>query len=110
MIHPDSANISKAEIKEKLASLFKSKVEQIAVFGVKSKFGGGSSTGFALVYDSLDARKKLDQKRLLKRDGLIDKTKKITRKQGKEIKGRVRRCRGTAKTKAAASSGKKKKR
>jgi small subunit ribosomal protein S24e len=62
-----------------------------------------------LIYDSVDSRKKYDQKRLLKRDKLWDKAKGPTRKQLKEIKGRVKKVRGTAKAKAAASSGKKKK-
>jgi len=109
IIHPDVANVSKAAIKDKLSQQFKTKPEQIGVFGLKSKFGGGSSTGFALIYDSVDSRKKYDQKRLLKRDKLWDKPKGPTRKQLKEIKGRVKKVRGTAKAKAAAASGKKKK-
>ena len=32
-----------------------------------AKFGGGRSTGFALIYDSLDARKKFDSKKMLRR-------------------------------------------
>ncbi len=39
----------------------------ISIFGMKTKFGGGSSTGFALVYDSFDLKKKLDQFKNLKR-------------------------------------------
>ena len=56
------SNVSKASIKSKLATLLKSKEEQIAVYGLKTKFGGGRTTGFALIYDSMDARKKLDGK------------------------------------------------
>ena len=110
MIHPDSANISKAAIKDKLSSIFKCKAECCTVFGLKSKFGGGRSTGFAFIYDDLDAKKKFDSKCSLLRDKLAEKGKK-TRKQKKEIKGRVKRVWGTKKT-AAASAGpsKKKKR
>jgi small subunit ribosomal protein S24e len=61
------ANVSKAAIKAKLATMFKAKEEAIAIYGLKTKFGGGRSTGFALVYDSVDARKKNDTKKLLKR-------------------------------------------
>ena len=68
--------------------MFKSDVQCIAVFGLKFKFGGGRSVGFCFVYDSVDARKKNDQKMLLKRDSLYDKEKKYGRKQLKEIKGR----------------------
>ena len=107
LIHPETANISKTAIKDKLADMFKTKSEQISIFGLHSKFGGGRSSGFALIYDSLDERKKCDQKRLLRRDGLITGPPK-TRKQLKEIKGRVKKVFGTAKTKAANAGGKKK--
>jgi small subunit ribosomal protein S24e len=108
LIHPESGNVSKAQIKERLATMFKSKPEQIAVFGLHSKFGGGRSTGFAFVYNNLDDRKKYDMKKNLKRDSLLGKVGK-GRKQKKEIKGRVNKVRGTAKTKAAAAGGGKKK-
>jgi small subunit ribosomal protein S24e len=107
MIHPDMANVSKAQIKDKLAQMFKAKAEAITVFGCGSKFGGGRSTAFALIYDSLDAKKKYDSKCALKRDGHIEKPKH-GRKQKKEIKGRQNKVRGTAKA-AAAAAGKKKK-
>ena len=87
--------------------MFKSKTENISVYGLHSNFGGGRSTGFALIYDSLDDRKKCDQKRLLRRDGLTTKPAR-GRKQLKEIKGRVRKCRGMAKDKAEGAGGKKK--
>ena len=67
MIHPDMANVPKKSIKAKLATMFKSKEEAIALYGLKTKFGGGRSTGFALIYDSTDGRKKYDSKMNLKR-------------------------------------------
>ena len=67
MIHPELANVSKAHIKGKLATLLKAKEECISIFGLKTKFGGGRSTGFALIYDSTDARKKFDSKKMLRR-------------------------------------------
>jgi small subunit ribosomal protein S24e len=100
IVHPDEANVSKAAIREKLATIFKTKAEAISVFGLHSKFGGGRSSGFALVYDNLDVRKQYDQKMLLKRDGLVGNRPK-TRKQLKDIKGRVNKVRGTAKAMAA---------
>ena len=110
LIHPDEPNISKAQIKEKLAAVFKSKPECVAVFGLHTKFGGGSSSGFALIYDSIDTRKQYDQKCFLRRDNMWDTKKLKTRKQLKDIKGRVNKVRGTAKAKAAdANAGKKKK-
>lgn len=61
------ANVSKAAIKTKLAQTLKAKEENISIFGLKTKFGGGRSTGFALIYDSTDARKKFDSKKMLRR-------------------------------------------
>jgi len=51
------ANVSKSQIKEKLAKVMKTKEELVTVFGLHTKFGGGKSSGFALIYDSLDAKK-----------------------------------------------------
>ena len=67
LIHPELSNVSKKDIKAKLASTMKTKDENISIFGLKTKFGGGRSTGFALVYDSLEARKKFDSKKMLRR-------------------------------------------
>jgi small subunit ribosomal protein S24e len=67
MIHPEMANVPKSQIKAKLASIFKSKDENISIFGLKTKFGGGRTTGFALIYDSSDVRKKYDSKKNLRR-------------------------------------------
>ena len=61
------STVPKGQIKAKLAQLLKSSVENIAVFGIKIKYGGGRSSGFALIYDSLDSRKKYDSKKMLKR-------------------------------------------
>jgi small subunit ribosomal protein S24e len=109
MIHPDEPNVSKEAIKEKLAGIFKSKSENIAIYGLSTKFGGGRSSGFALIYDSLDLRKQYDLKTNLRRDKQWDTKKLKTRKQLKDIKGRVKRVRGTAKARAADASSKKKK-
>ena len=56
------ANVSKKEITDKLAKTLKVKEECISIFGMKTKFGGGRSTGFALVYDSADSRKQYDSR------------------------------------------------
>ena len=67
MVHPDMANVSKSAIKTKLAGMFKSKEDCVTVFGLKTKFGGGRSSGFALVYDNADAKAKFDSKKMLRR-------------------------------------------
>ncbi len=65
------ANVPKAQIKAKLATMLKAKEENVAVFGLKTKFGGGRSSGFATIYDSNDLRKKYDSKKMLKRVSLF---------------------------------------
>ncbi len=69
MVHPDQPNVPKADIRKKLAAVMKAKEEAIYVFGLKTQFGGGRSTGFALVYDSPEIRKKLSPKYWNKRVG-----------------------------------------
>merc|ERR1711937_757673 len=108
LIHPDQGSVSKVTIKEKLSKMFDSKPEHISLFGLHSKFGGGRSSGFACIYDDVDSRKKYDNKKMLLRDKLRDVSKKKGRKQLKEMKGRMKKVRGTAKAKAA-NAGKKKK-
>lgn len=75
-------------------------------FGLRTHFGGGKTTGFALVYDSLDQAKKFEPLHRLVKQGLSTKTT-TSRKQRKERKNRMKRVRGTAKAKIGASSGKK---
>jgi small subunit ribosomal protein S24e len=62
LIHSDLPNVPKTAIAERLAKQLKVKEENVVVFGLKTKFGGGRSSGFALLYDSIDARKKYDLK------------------------------------------------
>merc|ERR1711862_99099 len=54
VIHPGKATVSKAAIREKLAEMYKTTPDVIIAFGFKTQFGGGKTSGFALVYDTLD--------------------------------------------------------
>lgn len=42
--------------------MYKATPEQVSVFGLRAQFGGGKTTGFALVYDSPEAMKKFEPK------------------------------------------------
>jgi ribosomal protein S24E len=56
VLHPGRANVSKAELKEKLTKLYEVRDPQsIFVFRFRTQFGGGKSTGFGLIYDSVDS-------------------------------------------------------
>lgn len=61
------ANVSKKEIKEALAKKFKSNEDKISVFGLKTKFGGGRTSGFALMYNTKEDKARFDSETLLRR-------------------------------------------
>lgn len=81
ILHPGRANISKTELSEKLGSLYKAQKEQVQVFGLRTHFGGGKTTGFALIYDSPEALKKFEPKYRLIRVGLATKPERASRQQ-----------------------------
>ncbi|KAK3418431.1 hypothetical protein EUGRSUZ_H04387 [Eucalyptus grandis] len=110
VLHPGRPNVSKAELKEKLGNMYDVKDRNsIFVFKFRTHFGGGKSTGFGLIYDSVETAKKYEPKYRLIRNGLDTKVEK-SRKQMKERKNRAKKIRGVKKTKAgdAAKGGKKK--
>ncbi|CAK9297145.1 unnamed protein product [Gordionus sp. m RMFG-2023] len=106
ILHPGKATMPKVEIRDKLAKMYKCTSDLVFVFGVRSKFGGGKSTGFALIYDTLDLAKKMEPKYRLQRQGLYEKPKS-GRKQRKERKNRQKKVRGTAKAKVGSAAAKK---
>lgn len=105
VMHPGKPTVSKKEVREKLAKMYKTSAELVFPFKFKTQFGGGKSTGFAKIYDSLAQAKKFEQKFMLARFGLKE-VKKSSRKQRKERKNRMKKLRGTAKVKAASATKK----
>jgi len=93
--------VSKAELSEKLATLYKTDKARVVTFGFRTQFGGGRSTGFALIYDDEASQKKFEPKYRLVRSGLAKKIDKPSRKLRKERKNRAKKFRGTKKVKAA---------
>uniref|UniRef100_A0A2K6SWN5 40S ribosomal protein S24 n=1 Tax=Saimiri boliviensis boliviensis TaxID=39432 RepID=A0A2K6SWN5_SAIBB len=93
VLHPGNATVPKTEIREKLAKMYKTTPDVIFVFGFRTHFGGGKTTGFGMIYDSLDYAKKNEPKRRLARHGLYEK-KKTSRK--------MKKVRGTAKANVGA--------
>jgi len=106
VLHPNKASVSKSDIGEKLAKMYKSTPDVIMCFGFRTHFGGGRSTGFALIYDSMDYMKKFEPKYRLQRKKLY-KRERLGRKQRKERKNRMKKVRGTAKAKVGAGAQKK---
>ncbi|XP_044803139.1 40S ribosomal protein S24-like [Bubalus kerabau] len=100
-LHPGKATVPKTEIREKLAKMYKTTPDVIFVFGFRTHFGGGKTTGFGMIYHSLDYAKKNERKHRLARHGLYKK-KKTSRKQQKKRKNRMQKVRGTAKANVGA--------
>ena len=109
ILHPNwNGTVPKKAVIKKLAQLYKVGEEQcVSVFGMKSKFGGGRTTGFGLIYDDLASAKRTEPNYRLVRAGLGRK-KKVARKSLKERKNRDKKVRGKKKGKSAAAAGKKK--
>mmetsp|Transcript_27112 Transcript_27112/g.27349 ORF Transcript_27112/g.27349 Transcript_27112/m.27349 type:complete len:138 (+) Transcript_27112:83-496(+) len=94
VIHPGRANVSKAELQEKIGEMYKvSELTRIFLFGFRSQYGGGKSTGFALIYDSMKDAEKFEPKYRLARSGL-QKKREGSRKQIKEKKNRGKKVWG----------------
>lgn len=98
VLHPGLASVNKKDIREKLAAMYKVTSDVCFVFGFRTNFGGGKSTGFALIYDTLDFAKKFEPNHRLQRHGLYSRQKQ-TRKQRKEKRNRMKKVRGTKKAK-----------
>ena len=86
--------------------MYKCTPDRVFTFGFKTNFGGGKSSGFALIYDTMDFAKKFEPKYKLARQGVITKAVKPSRKQAKEKKNRMKKVRGTKKAKVGAASKK----
>ncbi|KAJ6610896.1 ribosomal protein S24e-domain-containing protein [Mycena sp. CBHHK59/15] len=107
VLHPSRPNVSKADLSEKLAALYKTDKSRVVTFGFRTQFGGGRSTGFALIYDDEASQKKFEPKHRLVRSKLSAKVDKPSRKLRKERKNRAKKFRGTKKVKAAEAPKKK---
>merc|ERR1711868_128851 len=86
--HAGLATPNKETLKEMISEYLskakghKASKEATSIFGMKTCFGGGKSTCFALVYDSVDAAKKHEPKHRLIRAGHIEGSDiKVGRKQ-----------------------------
>lgn len=78
----------------------------IFTFGFRTAFGGQRSTGFALIYDTLEDALDSEPKYRLVRSGLKPK-KEGSRKQRKELKNRKNKVRGKKKADVGKTAAKK---
>ena len=95
VVHPNQPNVSKATLQEKLAQLYKVRDKNcIMLFGFRTAFGGGKSTGFGLIYESVEDVKKFEPRYRLARVGMVPKAE-AKRGKYKENKGKIKRTWGT---------------
>jgi small subunit ribosomal protein S24e len=106
---PWNGTVPAKAIQKKLASMYKVADEScVFVTNLRTKFGGGSTTGFGTIYDDIAAAKRGEEVFKLRRNGL-GKKRGIARKSKKERKNRAKAFRGFEKSKKlAAGKGKKK--
>ena len=94
VIHPGRANVAKSELCDLLAGMYKSDTKLTLLFGFRTKFGGGKSTGFCVIYDNEESMIKFEPKHRLVRKGVVEKKEK-SRKAIKEAKNKGKKVRGT---------------
>ena len=108
VIHPGRANVAKTELGDLLAGMYKADPKLTITFGFRTKFGGGKSTGFCLIYDNEESMMKFEPKHRMVLKGLTTK-KEQSRKAIKEAKNKALKIRGTgrrlAKHKAKRAEG-----
>ena len=94
--HPGIAQPKFTQIKEQIAKMYKVKdVNTIVLSGFATKFGGGKTTGFALIYDTIAALKKFVPRYYITRSKIeMEKPlpAKKPRKARKEFKKKWRMC------------------
>ena len=96
--HKEVGDVSKKALAVKIADKFKVPADHIVLFGTKTKFGGGRSTSFCLIYDSMDSLKKFEPKHRLKTRNLLPEgAAGKNRRTKKEEKNRTKNLRGKAK-------------
>ncbi len=105
---PDFSSVSKKEVNDVVAKKFKVPVENVVIFGLKYKFGGGRATGFGLIYENKDSLIKFEPKHRLIKSKLIVKKESKGRRLKKENKNKTKKLRGKAKITALKSDKKKK--
>ncbi|XP_036093868.1 40S ribosomal protein S24-like [Rousettus aegyptiacus] len=105
VLYPGKATVPNTEVQEKLAKMYKTTPHVIFVSGFRIHFGGGKTTDFGIIYDSLDYAKKNELEHRLARHGLYEH-KKTSRKQQKVHKNRMKKVRGTTKVNVGAGKEK----
>ena len=96
ILHPGRRSVSKAELADLLAKMFKvTDPKTIFTYGFKTQFGGGRTVGFGLIYENLQVAKRLEPKYRQVRAGIAEAKKGGTRKLNKDARKKARKQWGT---------------
>lgn len=94
LYHPKAATVTRSDVTSLLASKFKVADDKtIFVFGFKTQFGGGKTTGFACIYDSLENALEIEPTYRLRRNNPDLSKKATTRKATRESKNKRKKVR-----------------
>merc|ERR1712125_77587 len=75
--HPGRASVSKVELRKIVAKMYNVQDDQtIFLFGFRTQFGGGKSSGFGLIYDSVASAKCYEPRYRLMRVSFYKQKKK----------------------------------
>merc|ERR1711933_72822 len=89
VLHPQEACPSKETIKAKIVTMFHVKHSNcVSVFGFRTAFGGGKTTGFVLIYDNIVAFKKFEPKYRQVRNGALQGKGSSSAEEGEEEQGK----------------------
>merc|ERR1712002_594141 len=97
--HGELATPSSKTLRDHLGKMYKTAPDTVVVYGMSTAFGGGRTTGFANIYDSVAFLKKYEAKHRQVRMGHATKIEKKARQQRKQLKNRKKKVRGTKKDK-----------
>ena len=101
---------ARKEIAAEVAKKFKTPAENVIIFNLESKFGGGRASGLGYIYNHKDSLMKFETKYKKLRAGLLEKkTTPTSRRLKKENKNKVKNLRGKAKIEKLKGGDKKKK-
>ncbi|KAI1327726.1 ribosomal protein L23/L15e core domain-containing protein [Xylariaceae sp. FL0255] len=74
ILHPGRWGVTRSEIEQALATAYKAAIEETSVWGLRNARGGGKTTGFACIYDNVQARSTVDVRYRLRRSGMATLT------------------------------------
>jgi len=75
LTHPKEKTPQRDAIRDKIAAHVGGKKEGVIIDNMRSRFGAAVSMGYAKIYESADAAKKMEPRFLLVRHGLVEKKK-----------------------------------